>query len=55
MLERELVNGSTGDVIKCEGSVDVLDVVEEMEKVQIVLFGDANAVISEPKTTICYV
>lgn len=55
MLERELVNGSTGDVIKCEGSVDVLDVVEEMEKVQIVLFGDANAVISEPKMKICYV
>lgn len=38
----------TSNVIKCERSVDVVDVVQKVEEIQIIFFGDALAVIPEP-------
>lgn len=52
MLQCRLIDGSAGDVIKGEGGVYVVDVVQEVEEFQIIISGNALTVISKPATKI---
>lgn len=48
MLQCLLVNRGTRNVVESQGSVHVIDVVQKMKEIQIVLFGDAFAMVPKP-------
>lgn len=48
MLQRGLIDRRAGNVVECQRRVHVVDVVEEMEKVQVFLDRNAASVVAEP-------
>lgn len=50
VAQRGLVDGRARDVVERQRRVHVVDVVQQVEELQVVVLGDAHAVVAEPDT-----